>query len=134
MKKIFLILMLFVSVLLTGCSNSSLEVISFETLKAKINNKESFVVYFSDNEKNILETRLSQIKDEYNITAYKVNTTKISSNERLEFQTIVDYETPSIVFVIEGLDSSKLSHITNTDTTKKQIIARLKDMNFIKEN
>lgn len=134
MKKLFLVLILFVSVLLTGCSNSSLEVINLETLKEKINNKESFVVYFGNNDENILETRLSDIKDEYNITAYKVNTDKISTDEKLAFQTVIDYETPSIVFVIDGLDSSKLSHITNTDTTKKQIIARLKDMNFIKEN
>jgi len=132
MRKIFLILTLFLGLLLTGCSNSSLEEISLDVLKAKINNKESFVVYFGNNDENVLEERLSNIKDEYNITAYKVNATKISSSEKLEFQTTIDYETPSIVFVINGIDSSKLSHVTSTDTTKKQIIARLKDMNFIK--
>lgn len=133
MKKIFLISMLFLVIMLTGCSKGSLNKLSFNELKEKITNKETMVVYFTKSD-NDLEEKLESISSEYNLTIYKVDTSKITEEEKYEFQTIIDYEEPSIVFVIKGIDSSKLSHVTSSSTTKKQIIARLKDMSFIQDS
>ena len=133
MKKIFLILIVLISVLITGCSNSSLKELTLNELKEKLNNKETFIVYFDNNEQNSLKEKIESITDEYNLKTFIVNTNKISDEERIDFQTTINYEIPSIVFIINGIDSSKLSHVTSTDITKKEIIARLKDMNFIKE-
>lgn len=132
MKKIFLTLILFVSILLTGCSSNKITKLSLDELKEKINNKESLVIYFSK-EETTLDKVLEKIVEEYNLTIYKVETNKLTDEEKIDFQPTITFEEPSIVFVINGVDSSKLSHVTSTSTTKNQIISRLKDMNFIKE-
>ena len=131
MKKIFLLLILSF-LLIVGCSKSNLESISFENLKEKINNKETFVLYFTG-EDNTLESKLDEIKKEYSITIYKVISSKISEKEKLDFQKIIAFEEPSIVFIIDGKDPSKLAHVSDVNTSKKNIIERLKDMKFIKE-
>ena len=131
MKKIFLLLILSF-LLIVGCSKSNLESISFENLKEKINNKETFVLYFTG-EDNTLESKLDEIKKEYSITIYKVISSKISEKEKLDFQKIITFEEPSIVFIIDGKDPSKLAHVSDVNTSKKNIIERLKDMKFIKE-
>ena len=133
MKRIFLILSL-TFILLTGCGTSNLKELSFSELKNKLEQKESFIIYFDKGDENILETKLNKIVKEYNLNGYTINTTKITNDEKLEIQPLIDYEEPSIVFVINGLDPSKLSHITDKDTTIKDIIQRLKDINFIKED
>ena len=133
MKRIFLILSL-TFILLTGCGTSNLKELSFSELKNKLEQKESFIIYFDKGDENILETKLNKIVKEYNLNGYTINTTKITNDEKLEIQPLIDYEEPSIVFVINGLDPSKLSHVTDKDTTIKDIIQRLKDINFIKED
>ena len=131
MKKIFLSLLLVLFVL-TGCSNSKLSSINLDELNEKLNKKETFIIYFSKND-NKLEDTLNNVLNENSLTGYKFDTSKISNEEKNKLELQIAYEEPSIVFVINGLDSSKLSHITNQNTTKKEILARLKDMNFIKE-
>ena len=133
MKRIFLILSL-TFILLTGCGTSNLKELSFSELKNKLEQKESFIIYFDKGDENILETKLNKIVKEYNLNGYTINTTKITNDEKLEIQPLIDYEEPSIVFVINGLDPSKLSHVTDKDITIKDIIQRLKDINFIKED
>lgn len=133
MKRIFLILSL-TFILLTGCGTSNLKELSFSELKNRLEQKESFIIYFDKDDENILKTKLNKIVKEYNLNGYTINTTKITNDEKLEIQPLIDYEEPSIVFVINGLDPSKLSHITDKDTTIKDIIQRLKDINFIKED
>ena len=129
MKKI-LISIIMVLVLLTGCGKSNLKNINFNELKEKINNKDSFVVYFSGND-SIFKDKLNSISNEYDLTIYVVN--KVNDNDKNDYQTIINIENESIVFILNGQDPSKLSHITDSSVTKKQIIQRLKDMNFIKE-
>lgn len=134
MKKLFLVIMIFTIILITGCSKSSLNELKLNELKEKLLNKETFVIYFDNNSENDLKGKLEAIKKEYNLEIYRINTTKITNDEKLELQKDIPYEEPSIVFVIKGLDSSKLSHVTSSDTTKEQIIARLTDMHFINAN
>lgn len=131
MKKIFTLILITLFVIV-GCSKSYLKNLSFNELKEKMENKESFVVYFTGKD-NSLENHLSSIAEEYNLTFYKVNSSKISEQEKLDFQKIITFEEPSIVFILNGSDPSKLSHVSDTSTTKKHIIERLKDMNFIQK-
>ena len=131
MKKIFLSLLLVLFVL-TGCSNSKLSSINLDELNEKLNKKETFIVYFSKSD-NKLEDTLNEVLKENNLSGYKIDTSKINNEEKNKLELQIAYEEPSIVFIVNGLDSSKLSHITNQNTTKKEILARLKDMKFIKE-
>ena len=131
MKKVFLCLILVLFVL-TGCSNSKLSSITVDELKEKMSNKESFIVYFSQSDSN-LEKTLKKVLADKDLQGYKVDTSKITSEEKNELELQIAYEEPSIVFIIKGKDSSKLSHVTSENATVKDITERLKDMNFIKE-
>lgn len=130
MKKIFLSLFLLVFAL-TGCTSSKLTSINIDELNEKLNNKESFIIYFASDESNLEET-LNKVLNEKNIAGYKIDTSKISKEEKNKLEIQVAYEEPSIVFIINGKDPSKLSHVTNENTTSKEILERLKDIKFIK--
>ena len=130
MKKIFLSLFLSIFIL-TGCSNSKLSSINLDELNEKLTNKESFIVYFSQSDSNLEET-LNKVLDENNITGYKIDTSKISKEDKNKLELEIAYEEPSIVFIINGKDPSKLSHVTSESSTSKEILERLKDMQFIK--
>lgn len=131
MKRVFLCLILVLFVL-TGCSNSKLSSITVDELKEKMSNKESFIVYFSQSDSN-LEKTLKKVLADKDLQGYKVDTSKITNEEKNELELQIAYEEPSIVFIIKGNDSSKLSHVTSENATVKDITERLKDMNFIKE-
>ena len=132
MKKFFLLVLLSTFLCLTGCNSSKLSKINLDELNQKITNKETFIVYFASNNDNLLEKKLNEVLEENNLEGYKVDINKISEEEKNKLQVTIDYSDPSIVFVINGTDPSILSHIDNEDTSKKEIVLRLKDMNFIK--
>ena len=133
MKKIFLLSLIFLSFILTGCSSNTLSKITIDEVKEKMNKKESFVIYFASENDNSLKKNLESVLEEYKLEGYQVDINKIKSDDENNFRLLIDYSDPSIVFVVNGVDSSILSHITSDETTKKDIIKRLIDMNFITE-
>ena len=131
MKKISLLIILMFTFLLTGCGNSKLENLSLKELKEKLNNKDTFIVYFAKEDSD-LESKLNTVLENNNLKGYKFDTNKISDEEKYSLQLSIPYEEPSIVFVIKGQDPSKLSHVTDEDILIKHLEERLKDMKFIK--
>ncbi len=132
MKKFFLFFLLLGTFLLTGCGNSKLEKISVSDLNEKMNNNETFVLYFAS-EDSTLEKTLNDVLEEYDITGYKIDINKIEDNEKNDLKLKISYDDPCIVFIINGKDPSILSHVTNESTGKKELTTRLRDMHFIKE-
>lgn len=130
-KRYFLLIMIF-TLLLTACSSSKLSSINYNELKEKLDNKESFVLYLSSKDDTLEET-LNKVLEEYNFTAYKINTDKLNDEDKLSLKLKFDYADPSIIFIIDGKDPTKLSHVSDSSIRKNSLIARLKDMNFIKE-
>lgn len=133
MKKLIFIIFLSTFIFLTGCSNSKFKSISLDKLYDKINDKESFIVYFEE-ESNTLKSKLETVLKNNNLDGFVINASKISSEEKLKLEPAITYEGSTIVFIINGKDPSRLSHVTNSETTIKEIEARLIDMNFIKSN
>ncbi len=131
MKKIFFSLILF-TIILTGCSKSKLLSINLDELNDKLNKKESFILYFSPDDSN-LEKTLNKVLEENNLEGYKIDTSKISNEEKNKLELQIAYEEPSIAFIIEGKDPSKLSHITSENISSKEILNRLIDMKFIEK-
>ena len=132
MKKIIQFIMLFMLIIVTGCSNNALKKISINELNEKLKNNETFIIYFTKDDEDILENKLLKVLEDNNLTGFKIDSNKITNEEKLLLQTQIDYETPSIVFIINGKDSSKLAHVTSDEITNNQLIQRLKDMNYIK--
>ena len=135
MKKLFLILFTLIITIITGCGTkvSKLEEISLENLYNKINNKDSFIVYFKGEDSSFLEQKLSDVLESNNLTGYVIETSNITEEERIKLQPTITYEDNSIVFIIEGKDPSILSHVKSDSVTTNELVARLKDMKFIKE-
>ena len=131
MKKLFFIMLIIPFMLITGCSSSTLEKISFNELKEKISNKETFVIYFTGDD-DTLKDKLETALNSNNLTGFYIDSSKITNDEKLALEKDIAYEESSIIFIINGNDPTKLSHITNKDITEKEITARLIDMNFIK--
>ncbi len=132
MKKVLIIIFLF-SFFIVGCSKNKIANISLEELNNKLNNKESFILYFQHDKSNTLKNKLNNILEKYNLNGYSLNSEKLSEQEEEELKMIIPFEKPSIVFIVNGKDPSKLAHITNENIREIEIIARLKDMNFIKD-
>ena len=131
-KRYFLIIMMF-TLLLTACSSSKLSNINYNELKEKINNKETFVLYVSTND-NTLEDTLNSVLEKNDFNAYKINLDKLNDEEKTELKLKYAYEDPSIIFIIDGKDPTILSHVTDASIRSTDLIARLKDMNYIKED
>ena len=130
-KRYFLIVILF-TLLLTACSSSKLYSISYNELKEKVNNKETFVLYVTT-EDNTLEDTLKNVLEKYDFKAYKISLDDLNDSEKAELKLKYSYEDPTIIFIIEGNDPTILSHVTDSSIRSTDLIARLKDMNFIKE-
>ena len=133
MKKILYFMSIIGIIILTGCSKSLLKSLSLDELYNKINNKESFVLYIELGN-STLKNKLEKIVESYNLNGYYIDAGKISSDEKLQLEPLIQYDNTEIVFIIDGKDPSSLSHVTNDDTTIKEIEARLKDMKFITED
>ena len=133
MKKILYFMSIIGIIILTGCSKSLLKSLSLDELYNKINNKESFVLYIELGN-STLKNKLEKIVESYNLNGYYIDARKISSDEKLQLEPLIQYDNTEIVFIIDGKDPSSLSHVTNDDTTIKEIEARLKDMKFITED
>ena len=131
-KRYFLIVILF-TLLLTACSSSKLSSISYNELKEKVNNKETFVLYVTTKD-NTLEDTLKNVLEKYDFKAYKISLDDLNDSEKAELKLKYNYEDPTIIFIIEGNDPTILSHVTDSSIRSTDLIARLKDMNFIKED
>jgi hypothetical protein len=131
MKKFIYLMVIFLGLMVTGCTKSKLNKLSLDELYNKINNKDSFVVYFEVTD-NALKNKLEKAATNNKIEAYVIDANKISNEEKIKLQPIISYEDSAIVFIVDGKDPSILSHITNSDTTVKEIESRLKDMNYVK--
>ena len=132
MKKISLLIILIVTLFLTGCGSSNLESLSLEELNTKIEAKETFIVFFGSKKNTDLEKKLETVLEKNNLKGFRVNTDKLSDSEEYLLQKTIPYEDPSIVFILEGKDPSKLSHVTDENILVKHLEERLKDLSFIK--
>ena len=130
MKKKIFVLLLMTFITLTGCSSKNLKTISLDELNKKIEAKETFVLYTASKD-NDLEKTITKVLEEKDITGYKLDTSNLSQTEGDNLKITIDYADPSVIFIIKGIDPTKLSHITDENITSSEIIARLEDMGFI---
>lgn len=134
MKKIFLLLtVIFSCLLFTGCS--SLKTISFDDLKEKMDNKESFIL-------EVIQTDCSHCKEfsprfkkvlkENDLTAYQIDTQKLSKDEKKEFDSIIYVSgTPTVVFIKDGKETETHYRISGAVSNNK-VIEKLKKAGYIK--
>lgn len=132
MKKVLLLITLLF--MLTGCSSNNIKNISYKDLNKKFENKETFILYFDGTSDDILEDTLNKVLEENNLTAYRLDTTKLKEEQITELRYKADYEEPSIIFIKEGIDPSVITHVTDLYTTKETLTTKLTELGFIKTN
>ena len=130
MKKIiFTILLMFVIV---GCSGNYNK-LSCNKLITKLENKDTFILFVGNNTTNSksLKNTLNTVLKQNNLEAYEINSTSISQDEKNTLRKYFSYEDISIIFFKDGIDPSKLSHITNTNITLDELRNHLTNLGFI---
>lgn len=136
MKKTKLLLILFLSLLVVGCTSSSgkFESVTLKEVKNMIANKESFVLEqygTSCNHCASLKPKLQKFIKEYGLTIKTLNLDKLSDDELAEWKTYVNtLATPTIFFFKEGEEKSIATRIVG-DVPYKKIISKFKDNKII---
>ncbi len=125
-----ILLVLVVTLLLVGCKSNNVNSISYEKFKEKIDKKESLILFFG--ESKTLETTLNNVLNKYDLKAYKIKTSSLNEDELNELKGIIDYEEPSICFIVDGINPTKLTNITDEYIEEAKLETVLKNLNFIK--
>lgn len=138
MKKIFktIVLLFTIILLLCGCSKEErIKEITFDEFKEKIANKETFAVYVgNDNCSHCISYRpiLEKVLDDYNITIYHVDNSKLDNKEYAEFRTYINISgTPTVAFITNGEEETTLNRITG-EVSREATIERFKSNDYIK--
>ncbi len=105
MKK--LLLAVTVIFIICGCSSKqTLQTISYNELKEKINDKESFVLYIHKTGCTYCENyepTLVKVLNEKRITAYSINTATLTKSEEASLKKKVDLKgTPTLIYINQG--------------------------------
>ena len=131
MHKIRNIILVLVAVfILAGCKSNNISSISFDKFKEKVDKKESLILFFG--ESKTLETTLNNILNKYDLKAYTVKTSNLSEDDINSLREIIDYDEPSICFIVDGVNPTKLTNITDEYITETKLETILKNLNYIK--
>ena len=137
MKKVLksIILLFVVTIMFCGCSKEERIVeISLDEFKEKMANKESFVLYVGNEGcSHCISYRpvLEQVLEDYDITIYQIDNSKLDNSEFAEFRTYVNISgTPTVAFITDGEEESTLNRITG-EVSRKTTIERFKSNGYI---
>lgn len=116
--------------------NKSITYINVSKLKEKINNKEDFVLVFTQEGCGHCESYypvIESVAKKYNVKIYNINLTSLEKNEINEVNKIASINgTPTTLFFINGEEQTTLNRI-NGDTTEQKLVKKLKKLGYIKE-
>ena len=140
MKKLRVLLLLLAIVLIfTGCDNSDskyFKELSYSSLEEKINSKEKFFFVVTQDGCSHCEDFIpivEEVLEEYKVTGYNYNLTKISKADTEKFDKLFDVDgTPTTIFVEDGNEVSLMQRI-NGSISKEKLIQKLKNNGYIKE-
>ncbi len=137
MKKILkaIVLLFVVTIMFCGCSKEERIVeISLDEFKEKMANKESFVLYVGNEGcSHCISYRpvLEQVLEDYDITIYQIDNSKLDNSEFAEFRTYVNISgTPTVAFITDGEEESTLNRITG-EVSRETTIERFKSNGYI---
>ena len=125
-----ILLVLVVALLLVGCKSNNVKSISYDSFKEKIEKKESMILFFGESE--TLETTLNNVLNKYDLKAYKIKISSLNDDEINELKGIIDYDTDSICFIVDGVNPTVLTNITDEYITEVKLETVFKNLGFIK--
>lgn len=110
--------------------------VSGEDFKKKIENKDTFILIVGKDGCPFCEQYypvLISVLEKYNVTAYRINLTKLSAEEKAYLDDIANVSgTPTTLFIADGKETTTLNRLVGSGVTKKTITSRFKSLGYIK--
>lgn len=133
--RIIMVLFIF-TIILSGCSKEEhIKEISLDEFKEKIANKETFAIYIGNKGcSHCVSYRpiLEKVLEDYDITIYHIDNSKLDSNQYAEFRTYINISgTPTVAFITDGEEETTLNRITG-EVSRDATIERFKSNGYIK--
>ncbi len=114
---------------------SYLKEIKFDKMVEKIENKESFVIVFSQTECEhclAYKPKIAKVAKKYKLTVYYLETDLLNEKKEKELKKYFNFDgTPTTVFVIKGEEKTAANRIVG-EASEEKIIKKLKSNGFIK--
>ena len=124
-----------VSALHNHALNKTLEKITFVELQEKVDNKETFILVYTQESCSHCQQYKPVLKEvllEHDLKAYEIDISKVSSKDKSKLKDIANADsTPTTIFIANGQEHSTTSRIVGA-VKKDSIISRLKAMGYIK--
>lgn len=131
-KKVLVI----ISILLLSCacSNSYFKNISLKNLDKKLDDKETFILYLTDEEEGkTLKNTLEKVVNKNKLNSYYLNTNKLNDNDLKSLKEIFMFdETNLILFIKNGKEETVLSRVNDIYMSENNLEQELKAQGFIK--
>ena len=110
--------------------------IDINTLKNKIDNKESFILVISRDDCSHCQAFIpviNKIGKEYNVTFYDISETGMSSEDLTYLRNVANISgTPTTVFIVNGEEKSIQNRLIG-EVKEYRVIEKLKAMGYINE-
>ena len=131
MKKIMLILTILL--LTCACSSNYLKSINLKNLNEKLEKKESFVLYLTNDEGESLKKTLSKVLENNKVNGYYLDTDKLKEDDLKSLKEKFTFDDANIIiFVKEGHEETTLSRISDLYISEKDLEQELKLQSYIK--
>ena len=133
MKKIAMIFLLLLTV--TACSSSYLSKLNYKKLMTKLDNKESFVLYLTNEDESglTLKNTLQTVCKDNNIKCFYLNTDNLDEDELDSLKEKITFEDSNIiVFIKEGKENTVLARIDDVYISAKDLKEELKNQECLK--
>lgn len=133
MKKIAMIFLLLLTV--TACSSSYLSKLNYKKLTTKLDNKESFVLYLTNEDESglTLKNTLQTVCKDNNIKCFYLNTDNLDEDELDSLKEKITFEDSNIiVFIKEGKENTVLARIDDVYISAKDLKEELKNQEYLK--
>ena len=133
MKKF--ILLTAIIFLTTACASGSLKQLNFKSLETKINNKDSFVLYLTNetDEGKTLKKTLNKVVKDNDIELFYINTEKLNTTDKDNLNNLFTFQdTNIIIFIKDGKEATVLSRINDAYISKTKLEEELKNQGYLK--
>lgn len=131
-KKILLVITV---LLLASACSSNLKSINLKKLNQKLDNKEAFILYLTNEDEygTTLKNTLYKVAKDNNLETYYINTDKIKESELADLKELFYFdETNIVIFVKDGNENTVLSRIDDPYISVEKLETELKNQGYLK--
>ena len=137
MKKVFGVIMIILSLCLTGCRNKlkTYNEVDYKTLMNMFEEKQSFILFIGSAECqhcDLFKDTLNEVISKYQVKISYIDISKLSVAENAKLKVYVNYNgTPTTAFIENGAETSMYDRIDGNKPLNK-VVEKLEKKGYIK--